>query len=209
MTGGLQFDNDDVLQREVHSLVLACLESTATTAERLRLKQLVCEDSAAQHLYIHYIHDSLMLRRWAITGSGRIGREFTTTHSSDGIRGDEHEEEQTQLDTLVNPLLLDSSPLAPRAPYPAPGFLSTTLHGTVGYFSSGWPVAYLVATVIFGIGLVIGAVVHVSRYEEVANNSPPMAAEQRLDVQPKAEVVGRITGMVNCKWETKGLGIGD
>ena len=31
---------------------------------------------------------------------------------------------------------------------PCSGFLSTTLHGTVGYFSEGMPLAYLLATVI-------------------------------------------------------------
>ena len=46
---------------------------------------------------------------------------------------------------------------------PALGFAGALWHGTVGYFSSGWPVAYLVATVIFGIGLLIGSLVHVSR----------------------------------------------
>ena len=35
---------------------------------------------------------------------------------------------------------------------PAPTFLSPALHGTPGYFS-GWPVAYLTATVITGIWL--------------------------------------------------------
>ena len=41
--------------------------------------------------------------------------------------------------------------------------LSTTLPGTVGWFSSGWPLAYLIATVIFGIGLLVGSVMHVSQ----------------------------------------------
>ena len=93
--------------------------------------------------------------------------------------------------------------LIPRPP--APIFLSTTLHGTVGYFSSGWPVAYLVATVIFGIGLLIGSLVHVSQPVQVARqSSAPQPVVRRAAVN-----VGRITGMVDCKWETKGLGIRD
>ena len=39
------------------------------------------------------------------------------------------------------------------------GLLSTTLPGTVGLFSSGWPVAYLIATVICGVSLLIGSLV--------------------------------------------------
>ena len=57
------------------------------------------------------------------------------------------------------------------APSPsAREFLGSTLHGTVGYFSSGWPVAYLVATAIFGIGLLIGSLVHVSQPAQIAGN---------------------------------------
>ena len=87
----------------------------------------------------------------------------------------------------------------------APGFLSTTLHGTVGYFSSGWPVAYLVATVIFGIGLLVSAHVYVSQPVQVAKQSASLPSP----LSPLPSVVGRITGMVDCKWETKGLGIRD
>ena len=67
-------------------------------------------------------------------------------------------------------------PTAPPSPPPVLGFLADTFHGTVGYFSSGWPLAYLVATVIFGIGLLIGSVVHVSQPEQVARQ--PSLAEQ-------------------------------
>ena len=80
---------------------------------------------------------------------------------------------------------------------PTLGFLSTTLHGTVGYFSSGWPVAYLAATVIFGLGLLLGSLVHVSQPPQVARQSSPPS---QLVIEPKIEVVGRITGMVNCQW---------
>ena len=40
---------------------------------------------------------------------------------------------------------------------PAPTFPATLFNSTLGYLSSGWPVAYLIATVIFGIGLLIGS----------------------------------------------------
>ena len=68
----------------------------------------------------------------------------------------------------------------------------------VGYFSSGWPVAYMVATVIFGIGLLIGSVVHVSQPAQVARQS---SVPSRAVEEPKMEPVGRITGMVDCRWE--------
>ena len=80
---------------------------------------------------------------------------------------------------------------------PAPPFLSTTLYGTVGYFSSGWPMAYLVATVIFAIGALVGSLVHVSDSVQVASQSVSLPTP----LSPLPSVVGRITGMVDCRWE--------
>ena len=89
-------------------------------------------------------------------------------------------------------------------PRPAfPTFLGNTIHGTVGYFSSGWPVAYLVATVIFGIGLVIGALVPVSQPVQVARAIAPSPI-QSVARADRSEFVGRITGMVDCRWERDG-----
>ena len=84
-------------------------------------------------------------------------------------------------------------PTSSPAPFP---FLATTLHATVGYFSSGWPVAYLIATVIFGIGLLVGSLVHVSQPAQVARQSVPLPSP----LSPLPSMVGRITGMVDCKW---------
>ena len=82
------------------------------------------------------------------------------------------------------------------------------LHGTVGFFSSGWPVAYMVATVVFGIGLLVGSVVHVSEPVQVARRS---SVPGGAVAEPRTELVGRITGMVDCKWagsEVRGQGSG-
>ena len=72
-------------------------------------------------------------------------------------------------------------------------------HSTFGYFSSGWPVAYLVASVIFGIGLVIGAVTQVSHHVQIASHARPVV-EKRRGVAPESESVGQITGMGDCQW---------
>ena len=87
---------------------------------------------------------------------------------------------------------------------PALGFLSTTLPGTLGYFPEGMPLAYLIATVIFGVGLLIGSHIYVSQSEQVVRQSASLPSP----LSPLPSVVGRITGMVDCKWK-KGLGIGD
>ena len=84
---------------------------------------------------------------------------------------------------------------------PTPTFPATLWHGTVGWFSSGWPMAYLVATVIFGVGLLIGSLVTVSRYTQpthIALQPPPSNPSV---TEPRIESVGRITGMVDCRCE--------
>ena len=75
----------------------------------------------------------------------------------------------------------------------------TVFHGTLDFFSSGWPVAYFIAAAVLGIGLLIGAFTYVSRPEEVVHKdqSPP---GYETPSSPKAETVGRITGMADCKW---------
>ena len=72
------------------------------------------------------------------------------------------------------------------------------LQETVGYLSSGWPVAYLVATVIFGIALLIGSLIPASYPQQIAKQSSP---PNRSVAEPTGEVIGHITGMVDCKWE--------
>ena len=77
---------------------------------------------------------------------------------------------------------------------PAPSFLSTTLHDTsASFLSKGMPLAYLVATVVTGLGILIASHVYVSRPEQVARSSVPAIVAEPASV-------GRITGMVDCKW---------
>ena len=78
-------------------------------------------------------------------------------------------------------------------------FLGSAVHGTVGYFSSGWPLAYLIATVIFGTALLIGSLVPVSEPEQVARQSIPFPSP----LSPLPTMVGRITGMVDCRFDQR------
>ena len=79
-------------------------------------------------------------------------------------------------------------------------FLSTTLPTTPGYFAEGLPLAYLIATVITGLGLLIGSVIRVAGPEEPARQSASLPSP--LSSLPS--VVARITGMVDCKWANVG-----
>ena len=86
-------------------------------------------------------------------------------------------------------------PILPLPLRPTPTFFATTLHNTAGYFSEGMPLAYLVATFVTGLGLLIGSLIPASHPEQVARSSVPSVV-----AEPKAGSVGRITGMVDCKW---------
>jgi hypothetical protein len=78
----------------------------------------------------------------------------------------------------------------------SPGFFGAMWSGPIGLSSLGWPVAYLIATIIFGIGLLVGAFTYVSHPTHVAQQSA--SRPSRLSTLPS--VVGRITGMIDCKW---------
>ena len=92
-------------------------------------------------------------------------------------------------------------PVSPIAPI-SPGSFSPFLHDAVVHFSSGWPAAYVIATAIFAIGLIVGALVHVSAPVQYANpaRSDRLPSPQSQNVDPSS-IVGRITGMVDCVWE--------
>ena len=84
------------------------------------------------------------------------------------------------------------------------------LPGMIGRLSSGWPVAYLVATVILGLGLVVAAMTHVSQPTEVALPSAASGSGAGSEGGAKllaSSIVGRITGMVECVWKGSGVGV--
>jgi hypothetical protein len=90
----------------------------------------------------------------------------------------------------------------PAPPAPALGYLSTALQGTLGY-CTGWPMAYLVATAVLALGILIASLMPASRVSQFARPSNA-GAERQLPLNSKADIVGRITGMVNCQWAGDG-----
>jgi hypothetical protein len=90
--------------------------------------------------------------------------------------------------------------------FPVLGVAPSNIQNTAGLFSfaSGWPVAYLIATAIFAIGLLIGSLTHVS-HNEFVDRSAPTAAEHPTGSRLQADVVAQITGTVDCKWEGSGF----
>ena len=204
----------DNLLDEVHSLTLACLSGDAGPEEIERLDGLVCGSDAACQVYLQTILDGFFLRRW-IAGTD----EFRESHDEDRSSAASLRLMTVASEEAVSPnsnegLALNCGDIktfdlgshgsamnkgGTGAPI-LPGFLPTPFHAPLTYLSSGWPVAYLIATLILGIGALIGRFTYVSRDEQLADNRPSTAAHCQPEVNPKADIVGRITEMVDCRW---------
>jgi hypothetical protein len=158
--------------------------------DRLRLRQLLAASPEARRIYAGYsvLHALLELELAATSSENALqpspaGLPFADASST------------------------RNAELSPAIPPPiqiAPGLYSPW-HGTVNSFSSGWPVAYLVATLVFAIGLTIAAIVHVSQPGTFVRESPTAAEGQDASagaaVDRGGPVVGRITGIIDCVWE--------
>jgi hypothetical protein len=114
-------------------------------------------------------------------------------------RGDSDESHLTpwETDTLRDM----ATSLAPASNPPATPVFSGLFHNTFAYFSDGIPFAYLLATVITGLGLLMAALTYVPQVEQLAeqthwNTERPAAFSQK----PGRQMVGRVTGTVDCRW---------
>ena len=77
------------------------------------------------------------------------------------------------------------------------------IHSTFDILSTGWPMAYLIATVLMGIGLTVAAIVHVSKPAEVVEQFYS-GQKQQETFSEDAKVVGRISDMADCVLEPSG-----
>jgi hypothetical protein len=100
------------------------------------------------------------------------------------------------LDLDLDDTSSNDAPLGQTAP--AATFPATIWHGATSYFSSGWPLAYLVATVVVAVGLFIASLTPQSHSALVASKSLP--ARSGALHEPEMQFVGHITGMVGCRW---------
>jgi hypothetical protein len=176
----------------MHTDPLLCLaeaicDETATEEDFARLDAIMLADPDALRRYLDYcqLHFSLRLELRAESATQRTPQAIGIEHGA--VASDPRDASGTALSAI---------PL---------GVWANATHGPVSYFSSGWPVAYLVATVIFAIGLAAGALVHVSHPIRIASPSRKTTLEPARP-EPKTNVVGRITGLADCQWKGKPSG---
>ena len=186
---------------ELESLLIACIEGGCDEAQSRRMVELVGEDPAMLIAYVESMRIHAMLQwRYSAQPNGQpldnllagMPLGFKTSSETSQIPSVE----------ISIPAPAIALPVVDAPSHPIPVF-APTFHDPVGHFSSGWPVAYLIATVIFGVALTIAALVHVSHPGQQKQFATQSANPQSLIPNPST-VVGRITGMVDCVWEGSG-----
>lgn len=196
-----RFSISPELLEEMHCLVTASVSGAMSAEESRRLEELICQDVAVCDLYLDLVHDWKAL----LVLSGHDGAEVAPevdiarrqSDAATSVAGDAVEGLAATFPVRSENDLFD---ICRANSAPASGVSASYLHGAAGYFSSGWPVAYLVATVVLGVGLLIGAWARVSTPTHIADQS---AGKSLPFVSPLVSVkpfVGRITGMVDCEW---------
>jgi hypothetical protein len=164
---------------ELQGLLGNLREEQLTPERAVRLDEILSADPEARLFYVRYMDLCANL--------------FWLTISDDGQRRLMAQIQRNNREVLDLGLQESvSSPIPPS--------LGILPHHTVGNFSSGWPVAYLIATAIVGVGLLIGALVHVSQPFNVVRQSPLHTTSPST----LPAVVARITATVDCVWEGSG-----
>ena len=163
----------DALSPEIQSLIQAACTEEATQTQLSQLEELIDSDSTMR-LLIDYLQLDGELRRIICqqASEDKCLESLGMGHSS--------KSQPTQQHSVL-----------PRFTVP-----SLSLRSAATYLSSGWPMAYLIATVVVGMGIAIAAITYVSNPMQVAMPSGPVL-KPRL---PLPTVVGRITGMADCQW---------
>ena len=176
---------------ELDHLLAALVDGELSGQQFLALQHLLSQDPAAEAYYRQYMRLCALL-------------EFDRAAET----GDDAETPDAGVPAESLPSILPAITFTPPSAsgQPSPVIVPTGFPGAGGYFASGWPVAYLLATIIFGIGLVVGAVVHVSTPSQMAQPvTPGRAANPQFPIPNPSAVVARITGMVDCEWERPGF----
>jgi hypothetical protein len=177
-------------------------DRTANLDRMLELAGAVCDEAATQ--------DDLVLLDSMVVADESLRREYwdyCRVHVTFGMESRVHcglrnvREREGDESSMLAPWESDALagtvlPLAIPASA-TPAFPAGLQHGTVTYFSSGWPLAYLIATVIVTTGLLVAAITHISQPEQLVAASPVSAPPTK---EPSAASAGMVTGVADCRW---------
>ncbi len=194
---------DNAFRQEWLDLVVAYTSGLATDEEFSRLEAILSENDEAMAFYLDAlnIHANLYWYHPDQNASGAQGSGNPAIADPFDANGKENNDHDPT--SIIGPVAAPASPLAAASRPAFPASALTALGGPTGYLT-GWPIAYLIATAIFGIGAIIGTLVQVSHPSQVALDAPRTTGDHPAAAH-SAQQVGRITGMVNCAF----LGVGE
>ncbi len=161
---------------------MICNES-ASVKDFLELDAMLRTDKALRHQYVDYCRMHVALRL-----------ELRAYHAA----------QNACLQSQAKSVILASKEFditAVETPSTKPfGFLSTTIHSTIGFFSQELPFSLLIAAVLTSLGLWFASMVYVSSPEKITKDSSSFSLPTKTTFDPTLKVVGKITGMDDCKW---------
>ena len=166
----------------LNELLDGLCDDRLTDADHEQLAALLTDDEAVDIYVAHMNMHAGLAWDFSVTSSGETGQE----HEPDTDAALSNEPRIPLSGLGCEP----SSPTSCAAP---------VFSNTIGYFASGWPVAYLVATVICGLGLLIGTLTPLSHSTITVQRSPSSPTDRPPDRLP-IEFVGQVTGLVDCQW---------
>ena len=163
-----------------HLLDLAgtIFSKNASENDRIELNAILLADEVSRRCYLDYC-----LMHVALRVESRARRAVQLAH------------QQINIGTVGS--AASSWDAVRTEPSPAPAFLPVPSYGTTNYFADGWPVAYLLAAVILGVGIAAAAVTYISQPVYVAS---AVVQKGGAVAEPSAPCVGKITGTVDCNW---------
>jgi hypothetical protein len=169
---------------ELARLVEAMCDGTIAPTERDRLESLLAGDRDAKLYYVAYM-DLHAEMQWLMRDDGSaLGLPVSGLDVASAVQ---LPGEPSNSQFSAPPIILDLSPTS-HSPLLA-------LHSS----AAGFVFSYAVSALIIAIGLLIGLTWKVQSYppaELVGSHRP----ESREAAPPAAPSVGRITGMVDCRW---------
>ncbi len=156
---------------------------TATEDELSQLDALLLADEEVRGCYLDYcqMHIALGLELRAQEAVERLCRRIDVP---------------PQKNDDVSAIALPTSGTSP-AYFP---ILGDVVQGAIGFFSQEVPFALLIATLVTGVGLLAGSMIYVSQPKPIANRAKPLIPAI-VQPTPMQEQVGKITGMVACRWQ--------
>ena len=159
--------------KRIHDFVVAGVGNELTEGHWVEFERLLSENNDACRLYFEYVEETCFLQTVL---QMTPNKEFPSTDTDLSL--------QARNSTAG---IVSFAPLHSTLAFSNPLFFSHLL------------LAYLVATVVVGAGLLVGSFTYVSPPGEIAARTPRNTGDaSTIAASPRSTIVGRITGMANC-----------